>query len=135
MEEDWEQLSEQDKVPIPAKKPDVNKWDGEDEEEEVKDSWEDEDEVEEKKDEEKVETPKAKPKKTLQQKIAEKEKQKQDEAERRRLEKEEEDMTPEQKLAETSTSETARGIRLEECHGHIRSDLPRWWNRRNASYH
>lgn len=100
MEEDWEQLSEQEKVPIPVKKPDVNKWDGEDEEEEVKDSWEDEDELEEKKDEEKVETPKAKPKKTLQQKIVEKEKQKQEEAERRRQESEMENMTPEQKLAE-----------------------------------
>lgn len=100
MEEDWEQLSEQEKVPIPVKKPDVNKWDGEDEEEEVKDSWEDEDELEEKKDEEKIETPKAKPKKTLQQKIVEKEKQKQEEAERRRQESEMENMTPEQKLAE-----------------------------------
>lgn len=100
MEEDWEQLSEQEKVPIPVKKPDVNKWDGEDEEEEVKDSWEDEDELEEKKDEEKLETPKAKPKKTLQQKIFEKEKQKQEEAERRMQEKELESMTPEQKLAE-----------------------------------
>lgn len=101
MEEDWEQhAEEEEEVPVPAKKPDANKWDGEDEEEEVKDSWEDEDELEEKKDQEKVETPKAKPKKTLQQKIFEKEKQKQDEAERRRLEKEAETMTPEQKLAE-----------------------------------
>uniref|UniRef100_A0A1Q3F7I2 Eukaryotic translation initiation factor 3 subunit J n=1 Tax=Culex tarsalis TaxID=7177 RepID=A0A1Q3F7I2_CULTA len=100
MEEDWEQHGEKDEIPLPTKKPDANKWDGEDEEEEVKDSWEDEDELEEKKDEEKVETPKAKPKKTLQQKIVEKEKQKQEEAERRRLEKEAEDMTPEQKLAE-----------------------------------
>lgn len=31
-----EQLSEQEKVVIPVKKPDVNKWDGEDEEEDVK---------------------------------------------------------------------------------------------------
>lgn len=101
MEEDWEQLAEQDKIPVPVvANPDVNKWDGEDEEDEVKDSWEDEDDTEEKKDEEKVQTPKAKPKKTLQQKIAEKEKQKQEEAERRRLEAEEENMTPEQKLAE-----------------------------------
>lgn len=101
MEEDWEHHAEaEEEVPVPAKKPDANKWDGEDEEEEVKDSWEDEDELEEKKDQEKVETPKAKPKKTLQQKIFEKEKQKQDEAERRRLEKETETMTPEQKLAE-----------------------------------
>lgn len=100
MEEDWEQLSEQEKVLVPAKKQDVNKWDGEDEEEDVKDSWEDEDEVEEKKDEEKVDIPQPKPKKTLQQKIVEKEKLKQEEAERRKQEKEEENMTPEQKLAE-----------------------------------
>lgn len=101
MEEDWEQLSEQGKVIPPAKKlENTNKWDGEDEEEDVKDSWEDEDEVEEKKDEEKVETPKAKPKKTLQQKIADKEKLKQEELERRKNELAEENMTPEQKLAE-----------------------------------
>lgn len=100
MEEDWEQLSEQEKVVLPAKKQDVNKWDGEDEEEDVKDSWEDEDEVEEKKDEEKVETPQAKPKKTLQQKIVEKEKLKQEETEKLQKAKEEENMTPEQKLAE-----------------------------------
>lgn len=100
MEEDWEQLSEQEKVVPANKKSDVNKWDGEDEEEEVKDSWEDEDELEEKKDQEKVETPKAKPKKTLQQKILEKEKLKQEEFERQRREKEAENLTPEQKLAE-----------------------------------
>lgn len=99
MEEDWEALSEQEKV-VPAKKSDANKWEGEDEDDEVKDSWEDEDEVEEKKDEEKVATPKAKPKKTLEQKIVEKEKLKQEEEERQRLEKEAENMTPEQKLAE-----------------------------------
>ncbi|XP_058838655.1 eukaryotic translation initiation factor 3 subunit J [Topomyia yanbarensis] len=100
MEEDWEQLSEREKVVLPIKKPVANKWDGEDEEEEVKDSWEDEDEVEEKKDEEKVETPIAKPKKTLHQKIVEREKQKLEELERRKAEQENENMTPEQKLAE-----------------------------------
>ncbi|XP_058463436.1 eukaryotic translation initiation factor 3 subunit J [Malaya genurostris] len=100
MEDDWEQLSEREKVVPPIKKAVVNKWDGEDEEEEVKDSWEDEDELEEKKDEEKIETPKAKPKKTLQQKIADKEKLKQEELARRKAEQEEENLTPEQKLAE-----------------------------------
>lgn len=101
MEEDWEQLSEQQKVDLPPKKPaDANKWDGEDEEEEVKDSWEDEEEPDEKKDEEKVATPIAKPKKTLQQKILEKEQLKQEEVERRKEEQAQENMTPEQKLAE-----------------------------------
>ncbi|XP_055625681.1 eukaryotic translation initiation factor 3 subunit J [Toxorhynchites rutilus septentrionalis] len=99
MEEDWEQLSEQEKIVIPAKKAIANKWDGEDEEDDVKDSWEDEDEVEEKKDEEKVDIVKPKPKKTLQQKILEKEMLKQQALEQSELEKEE-NLTPEQKLAE-----------------------------------
>jgi len=98
MEDDWEALADSAE-PIPVvPKPNLNKWDGEDEEEEVKESWEDEGE-EEKKDEEKSDA-KPKPKKTLQQKIAEKEKQKQEQLERKLREAEEENMTPEEKLAE-----------------------------------
>uniref|UniRef100_A0A1B0DHT5 Eukaryotic translation initiation factor 3 30 kDa subunit n=1 Tax=Phlebotomus papatasi TaxID=29031 RepID=A0A1B0DHT5_PHLPP len=73
MEDDWEQIAEKiDRVTIPPKNPNINKWEGEDEEDDVKDSWEDD---EEKKDEEKVETKvtRTKPKKNLQEKIAEKE--------------------------------------------------------------
>lgn len=77
-----------------------NKWEGEDEEETVKESWEDEEE--EKKDEEKTDVPApppAKPKKRIQDKIAEKERLEREKAERVSVEKVEE-LTPEQKLAE-----------------------------------
>ncbi|CAH2089809.1 unnamed protein product [Euphydryas editha] len=76
-----------------------HKWEGEDEEEIVKDSWEDEEE--EKKDEEKKEVPPppTKPKKKIHDKIAEKERLERERAERLAAEKEEE-LTPEQKLAE-----------------------------------
>ncbi|XP_046970077.1 eukaryotic translation initiation factor 3 subunit J [Vanessa cardui] len=76
-----------------------NKWEGEDEEETVKESWEDEEE--EKKDEEKKEVapPPPKPKKKILDKIAEKERLERERAERLAAEKDEE-LTPEQKLAE-----------------------------------
>lgn len=77
-----------------------NKWEGEDEEEEVKDSWEDVEE--EKKDVEKApELPKAKskPKKTLADKIEEREKKAREELEKKVKEKEE-TLTPEEKRAE-----------------------------------
>ncbi|XP_030034167.2 LOW QUALITY PROTEIN: eukaryotic translation initiation factor 3 subunit J [Manduca sexta] len=76
-----------------------NKWEGEDEEDNVKESWEDEEE--EKKDEEKTEqpAPPPKPKKKIHDKIAERERQERERAERVSVEKIEE-MTPEQKLAE-----------------------------------
>ncbi|VVC93662.1 eukaryotic translation initiation factor 3 subunit J [Leptidea sinapis] len=77
-----------------------NKWEGEDEDDNVKESWEDEEE--EKKDEEKKEsTPApAKPKKKIHDKIAEKERLEREKAARLAAEKEEEALTPEQKLAE-----------------------------------
>ncbi|GBP63647.1 Eukaryotic translation initiation factor 3 subunit J [Eumeta japonica] len=75
-----------------------NRWEGEDEEEEVKESWEDEEE--EKKDEEKKEAPVAvKPKKKIQDKIAEKERAEREKAARATTEPEE-ILTPEQQLAE-----------------------------------
>ncbi|XP_022836027.1 eukaryotic translation initiation factor 3 subunit J [Spodoptera litura] len=77
-----------------------NKWEGEDEEEIVKESWEDEEE--EKKDEEKTEVQAPappKPKKRIQDKIAEKERLEREKADRLSAEKVEE-LTPEQKLAE-----------------------------------
>lgn len=76
-----------------------NKWEGEDEEDNVKESWEDEEE--EKKDEEKKELPPAPPKskKKIQDKIAERERLEREKLERLNAEKPEE-LTPEQKLAE-----------------------------------
>ncbi|XP_035729401.1 eukaryotic translation initiation factor 3 subunit J-like isoform X1 [Vespa mandarinia] len=77
-----------------------NKWEGEDEDEDVKDSWEDIEE--EKKDVEKpAEVPKAKPKpkKALIERIEEREKKAKEEAERKVKEKEEA-LTPEEKRVE-----------------------------------
>ncbi|XP_068620140.1 eukaryotic translation initiation factor 3 subunit J-like [Battus philenor] len=77
-----------------------NKWEGEDEEEVVKESWEDEEE--EKKDEEKKDLPpvQTKPKKKIHDKIAEKERLEREKAERLAAEKAAEELTPEEKLAE-----------------------------------
>lgn len=77
-----------------------NKWEGEDEEETVKDSW-DLDDDEEKKDEEKSESAPApaKPKKKIHDKIAERERLEREKAEKQAAEAYEE-MTPEEKIAE-----------------------------------
>jgi len=96
--EDWEKGAEDPSLLVVQPRPsNVNKWAGEDEDD-VKDSW---DLDEEKKDEEKVEIKmvKAKPKKSLAEKIAEKERAKQDEEEAR-LAQLEAELTPEEKLAE-----------------------------------
>lgn len=84
MDADWDADNYE---PVLPKAP-VNKWEGEDEEEEVKDSWEDEDNEEEKKDSEKPPEPQKsaaskKPKKNLQEKIEEKEKKLQEELARK----------------------------------------------------
>ncbi|XP_005188871.1 eukaryotic translation initiation factor 3 subunit J-like [Musca domestica] len=94
MEDDWESAAHRPVVVIPDK---INKWAGEDEEDDIKDSWEDE---EEKKDEEKVEEqPKApvktKPSKALKAKLAEQERLAEEEEAKRIA-----NMTPEEKLAE-----------------------------------
>lgn len=71
--------------------------------ESFQDSWEDSEEEEDSKNEGESQdgTPvKTKPKKTLQQKIAEKERARLEEIERKKREKEEAEMTPEQRLAE-----------------------------------
>ncbi|XP_055920461.1 eukaryotic translation initiation factor 3 subunit J [Eupeodes corollae] len=98
MDDDWESLADKEIV-VPPKIANLNKWEGEDDDEDVKDSWEDD---EEKKDEEK-EKPKPVPKKTpnkaQQAKLNEKERLKREEEERleeERLAK----LTPEEKLAE-----------------------------------
>ncbi|KAL5287248.1 EIF3J family protein [Megaselia abdita] len=105
MEDDWENLDvEKVTAPVvPKKDENLNKWEGEDDDDNIKESWEDEDEEEEKKDEEKVakqpQPPKLKPKKSLQAKLDEKERQKQEELDR--LEEERlANMTPEERLAE-----------------------------------
>lgn len=98
MDDDWESVADKEIV-IRPKVANLNKWEGEDDDEDVKDSWEDE----EKKDEEQ-EKPKATPtKKPMNKaqlaKLSEKERLKREEEEKleeERLAK----LTPEEKLAE-----------------------------------
>ncbi|XP_046479902.1 eukaryotic translation initiation factor 3 subunit J isoform X1 [Neodiprion pinetum] len=97
MDDEWDADNVEAKFDLAMRS---NKWEGEDEEEDVKDSWEDVEE--EKKDVEKAaEVPKAKakPKKTLADKIEEREKKTREEAERKAKEKEEA-LTPEERRAE-----------------------------------
>lgn len=97
MEESWDAENFEPKLPTTL----TNKWEGEDEDDDVKESWEDDEE--EKKDEEKKEItapPPSKPKKNkLSDKIAEKEKQERLEQEKRLAEKEAA-LTHEERLAE-----------------------------------
>jgi len=99
MSDDWDAEDfEPTVVPVVLTK--GSKWEGEDEDEDIKDSWEDEEE--EKKDEEKKEgvAVSTKPKaKKLAEKIAEKERQRQLDLEKRQAE-EEAAMTPEERTAE-----------------------------------
>lgn len=94
MEDDWESAADKPVVVIPDN---INKWAGEDDDDDVKDSWDLEEE--EKKDEEKTETviapAKTKPNKALKAKLAEQERLA-EEAEAERLA----NMTAEEKLAE-----------------------------------
>ncbi|XP_053984284.1 eukaryotic translation initiation factor 3 subunit J isoform X2 [Hylaeus anthracinus] len=98
MEDDWEVVENAEpKFDLAIRS---NKWEGEDEEEEVKDSWEDVEE--EKKDVEKpaeVSKAKPKPKKALAERIEEREKKAREEAELKAKEREEA-LTPEEKRAE-----------------------------------
>jgi len=75
-----------------------NKWVGEDEEEDVKESWEDEDEEKKEEEENKPTEEKKKNKKKLAQIIAEKEAKKREEFEQRLREQQEEEISPEEKI-------------------------------------
>ena len=97
MDDEWDVENAEAKFDLAIRS---NKWEGEDEDEDVKDSWEDVEE--EKKDIEKpAEVPKAKPKpkKALAERIEEREKKAKAEAERKAKEKEEA-LTPEERRAE-----------------------------------
>ncbi|KAK0163099.1 hypothetical protein PV327_006808 [Microctonus hyperodae] len=99
MGDSWDENAVEAKLELALR---TNKWEGEDEEEDVKESWEDLDSEEEKKDVEKAaDAPKAKPKpkKKVAEKIEEREKKAREEAERKAKEKEEA-MTPEERRAE-----------------------------------
>ena len=97
MDDEWDVENAEAKFDLAIRS---NKWEGEDEDEDVKDSWEDVEE--EKKDVEKpAEVPKAKPKpkKALAERIEQHEKKAKEEAERKAKEKEEA-LTPEERKAE-----------------------------------
>ncbi|KAM3625689.1 uncharacterized protein V6R79_016113 [Siganus canaliculatus] len=97
---DWDAENFEPEEPI-KKAAALDKWEGEDEDEEVKDNWDDEDEDEEKKAEMKKTETKVSEKKKLMEKIKEKEnrlKKKQQELMDKQLEQEE--LTPEEQAAE-----------------------------------
>ncbi|CAG5856856.1 eukaryotic translation initiation factor 3 subunit J-B [Menidia menidia] len=98
---DWDADTFELEEPI-KKAPGLDKWEGEDEEEDVKDNWDDEEEDGAKKAEVKKTETKVSEKKKLSEKIKEKEnrlKKKQQELQQE-LENEEEELTPEEQLAE-----------------------------------
>ncbi|KAL1501634.1 hypothetical protein ABEB36_006929 [Hypothenemus hampei] len=80
MEDSWDDENFEPPSVTPSLK--ANKWEGEDEDEDIKESWEDEDE-EKKEEEEKRVSEVKKPKKKLQEKLAEKEAKKREELEQR----------------------------------------------------
>ncbi|XP_054469870.1 eukaryotic translation initiation factor 3 subunit J-B [Anoplopoma fimbria] len=99
---DWDAESFEVEEPI-KKAAAMDKWEGEDDEDDVKDNWDDEDEDGEKKAEMKkkaLET-KVSEKKKLSEKIKEKENRlKKQQQEKKELEEDEEELTPEEQLAE-----------------------------------
>uniref|UniRef100_UPI0037E8481A eukaryotic translation initiation factor 3 subunit J-B n=1 Tax=Semicossyphus pulcher TaxID=241346 RepID=UPI0037E8481A len=100
---DWDAENFEPEEPITKAAATMDKWEGEDDDEDVKDNWDDEDEDESKKAEiTKTET-KVSDKKKLSEKIKEKEnrlKKKQQELKEREAEENQEDDTPEDQLAE-----------------------------------
>ncbi|CAH1164753.1 unnamed protein product [Phaedon cochleariae] len=98
----------------------VNKWEGEDEDDEVKESWEDEDEEKQENTESASDVKKPK-KKTLQERIAEKERLKREEMERRLREEEEEDISPEERLRRQQESDLK--LALETTFGESKDTL------------
>ena len=106
MDADWDADSFEPAEPtIPKAAVAINKWEGEDEEEEVKDSWEDEDNEEEKKDSEKPPEPtksaaSTKPKKNLTERIKIKEEKEKQLLEERARQQELKNLTPAELQAE-----------------------------------
>ncbi|XP_026234531.1 eukaryotic translation initiation factor 3 subunit J-B [Anabas testudineus] len=99
---DWDADNFEPEEPI-KKAAALDKWEGEDEEEDVKDNWDDDDEDEEKKAEVKKTETKVSEKKKLSEKIKEKEnrlKKKQQELKEKELDSKQEELTTEEQLAE-----------------------------------
>lgn len=105
-EEDWENETFKPLGVLDGVAPLSNQWEGEDEDDDVKDNWEDEEE--EKKAEDGILTGtevKQKSRKKLHEIIAEKERAKKEEYERRAQEQEEEDVSPEEQLRREKESD------------------------------
>ncbi|XP_061598305.1 eukaryotic translation initiation factor 3 subunit J-B [Cololabis saira] len=97
---DWDAESFEAEEPIKAA-PVADKWEGEDEDDEVKDNWDDEEDAEEKKTEVKKTETKVSEKKRLLEKIKEKENRlKKKEQELAEQQEKEEELTPEEQVAE-----------------------------------
>ncbi|KAM9409607.1 eukaryotic translation initiation factor 3 subunit J-B [Pholidichthys leucotaenia] len=99
---DWDADNFEPEEPI-KKAAVLDKWEGEDEDDDVKDNWDDEDEEEEKKTEVKPVEAKVSEKKKLSEKIKEKEsrlKKKQEELKEKELMETQQELTPEEQLAE-----------------------------------
>lgn len=97
----------------------LNKWEGEDEEEDVKDNWEDEDE--EKPQEEVKVVESKKPKKKLAEKIMEKERQKEEAQRKLKEQMEEEELTPEERMKRQQESDLK--LALETTFGGTNTNL------------
>ncbi|KAK9872499.1 hypothetical protein WA026_017965 [Henosepilachna vigintioctopunctata] len=106
--------------------PVTNKWEGEDEDDDVKDNWEDEDEekADEEKDQKIVEPPKKSKKKLLSEKIAEKEQMRKDQEKRLNELEEEEELTPEQKLRRQQESDLKLALETTFSAADSLTDLP-----------
>ncbi|CAG9764090.1 unnamed protein product [Ceutorhynchus assimilis] len=93
----WDDEDFEPPIVVPAPVLKANKWVGEDEDDDVKESWEDEDD-EKKEDDEKITEVKKSKKKGLAEKIAEKEAKKREELERRLKQEQDEEISPEERL-------------------------------------
>jgi len=95
---DWDADSFEPEEPI-KKAPALDKWEGEDEDEDVKDNWDDEEEEEKKVEEKKAET-KVSEKKKLSEKIKEKENRLRKKQQEQEMLQNQADLTPEELMAE-----------------------------------
>ncbi|XP_044744889.1 eukaryotic translation initiation factor 3 subunit J [Coccinella septempunctata] len=109
---------------IAPENPVVNKWAGEDEEEEIKDNWEDEDEDKKEEEIKVVEPVKKSKKKILSEKIAEKERMKKDDDKRIKEYEDEEEISPEERLRRQKESDLKLALETTFSTGDSLGDLP-----------
>lgn len=121
--EAWDDDNFEPPAIAPVAIPVINKWAGEDEEEDIKDNWEDEDE-ERKEDAKASEPVKKSKKKFLSEKIAEKERMKKDDDKRIREYEDEEELTPEERLRMQKESDLKLALETTFSTGDSLGDLP-----------